>query len=213
MTSVDRKNRTEEFLQRLKIPINANLPMIEEESETRIRDSKNIARRILILTYLNVFAEGGDKKEIIDFLVSENLWEHVSPNEQSLFNSDHLNPEDKINISWRSEAIWFLLWAIQKVEPLDLPVEQCEIPDILSLLPDFFGSTGEFINQAVVRNKQEILDQSDLIYRLHWATRDAKLNNKPNPADLHNSIVVERHYAVNWLTYYANDWDDVTTDT
>jgi hypothetical protein len=45
MTSVDRKNKREEFLQRLKMPINENLPMIEEESETRIRDSKDIAQR------------------------------------------------------------------------------------------------------------------------------------------------------------------------
>ena len=60
-----------------------------------------------------------------------------------------------------------------------------------------------------------MLDQADLIYRLHWCVVDARLRNQPEPpADLQPGVVYERHYALNWLRGYHNaDWDDVSTDT
>lgn len=58
----------------------------------------------------------------------------------------------------------------------------------------------------------DILDVSDLTYRLHWATRNAELNNSQTIA-LNSGIVSGRHYAINWVTFYADSWDDVTTDT
>ena len=54
---------------------------------------------------------------------------------------------------------------------------------------------------------------SDLLYRMHWATRQAGLDGKETPANLSDSIIYERHYAINWITYYEENWDDVTTDT
>lgn len=33
------------------------------------------------------------------------------------------------------------------------------------------------------------------------------------PAGLSEDIVMERHFALNWLTMYADDWDEMTTDT
>lgn len=53
----------------------------------------------------------------------------------------------------------------------------------------------------------------DLIYRIDWAIVDARLNNKEPPGGFDPGVVFERHYALNWLTRYSDDWDDVTTDT
>ena len=118
-----------------------------------------------------------------------------------------------VNISWRSEAVWMLLWTINKVDKLELPTEQVEIPEIVSRLPEFLTAPTEFIKNAIVRPITEILDISDLTYRLHWATRNADLNKQPMPANLSLSIVMERHYAINWVTYCADEWDEITTDT
>ena len=70
-----------------------------------------------------------------------------------------------------------------------------------------------FIASAKLRNIEAILDETDKIYRIHWAVRDAQLNKKTVPAKLDSGVVVERHYALNWLIWYADEWDEITTDT
>ena len=191
-----------------------HLPIIEEESEVQIRTAQEIAERVLILTYLNYISEVPiGRKKVIDFLKTNFLWDKVSPDEKGLFEKEKLSEQEHINISWRSEAIWLLLWTINKVNNLELPVKHVKVNEIVSRLPKFLDDPKEFIENTKIRPTTEILDMSDLIYRIHWATRNADLNNQPKPANLSSSIVQERHYAINWVTYYADEWDQITTDT
>lgn len=199
-------------MKNLKIDINPSLPCIEEEEDANIRDGKDIAKRILVLIYLNILKDGGSK-EIIQFLKDEHIWDSVSKNEEALFNKDILTKKEQINISWRSEAIWILLWAINKIERLDLPIQECEVSEIMQRVPKFLEPTKTFVNNASTRSLSEILDISDLIYRLHWASRNSELGTDSNPIDLNSGILQEWHYAINWVTYYNDDWDEITTDT
>jgi hypothetical protein len=213
-TAEQRKKQTEKYLKSLNIPFIDHLPLIEEESEVKIRTAQEIAERILVLVYLAYVSEVVDEREnVIDFLKTNSLWDKVSPDEKELFQKEELTDQETANISWRSEGVWLLLWTINKVEKLDLPTEQVEIPEIVSRLPEFLTDPTEFIKNANVRPTTEILDASDLIYRLHWATRNADLNNQPMPANLDLSIIMERHYAINWVTFYADEWDEISTDT
>ncbi len=212
-TALKRKKETEKFLKSINVPFIEHLPMIEDENEARIRKPEEIAERILVLTYLNYIAEEPDSKiEVIEFLKSNGLWKKISPEEKLLFKSKELTEQEHINISWRSEAIWVLLWAINKVEEIELPIEQVEIMDIVSKLPKFMSNPKEYIKSATIRTTSEILDFSDLTYRIHWATRNAELNNEKS-LEFHPSIVMERHYAINWVTFYAEEWDEISTDT
>ena len=213
-TAEQRKKQTEKYLKSLNIPFIEHLPLIEEESEVKIRTAQEIAERILVLVYLAYVSEVVDEREnVIDFLKTNSLWDKVSPDEKELFQKEELTDQETANISWRSEGVWLLLWTINKVDKLELPTEQVEIPKIVSRLPEFLTDPTEFIKNANVRPTIEILDQSDLIYRLHWATRNADLNNQPMPANLDLSIIMERHYAINWVTFYADEWDEISTDT
>ena len=213
-TAEQRRKQTEKYLKSLNIPFIDHLPLIEEESEVKIRTAQEIAERILVLVYLAYVSEVVDEREnVIDFLKTNSLWDKVSPDEKELFQKEELTDQETANISWRSEGVWLLLWTINKVEKLDLPTEQVEIPEIVSRLPEFLTDPTEFIKNANVRPTTEILDASDLIYRLHWATRNADLNNQPMPANLDLSIIMERHYAINWVTFYADEWDEISTDT
>jgi len=213
-TAEQKKKQTEKYLKSLNIPFIDHLPLIEEESEVKIRTAQEIAERILALVYLAYVSEVPDEKEnVIDFLKTNSLWDKVSPDEKELFQKGELTDQETANISWRSEGVWLLLWTINKVDKLELPTEQVEIPEIVSKLPEFLTDPTEFIKNANVRPITEILDQSDLIYRLHWATRNADLNNQPMPANLDLSIITERHYAINWVTFYADEWDEISTDT
>lgn len=213
-TAEQRKKQTETYLKSLNIPFIDHLPLIEEESEVKIRAAQEIAERILVLVYLAYVSEVPDEREnVIDFLKTNSLWDKVSPDEKELFQKEELTDQETANISWRSEGVWLLLWTINKVDKLELPTEQVEIPKIVSRLPEFLTDPTEFIKSAIIRPTTEILDQSDLIYRLHWATRNADLNNQPMPANLDLSIIMERHYAINWVTFYADEWDEISTDT
>ena len=214
-SALDRKNQTEQFLKELGIPFITHLPAIEEEQETVIRTAQEIAKRILILTYLCYAGEDEeDKPQIVQFLKDENLWGSVSPGEKKLLLKDsEFTQQERINISWKSECIWLLLWLIDKFEILELPDQEAQIPEILEILPGFMASTNDFIESAELRDKSEILDQADLIYRLHWATRNDELNETIS-TNMNASVVVERHYAINWATNYLDqEWDDITTDT
>ncbi|NBP70068.1 MAG: DUF4272 domain-containing protein [Cytophagia bacterium] len=188
-------------------------PTVEEEDEVKVRSPKEIAKRLLCLTYLCYAIEDEESKaQVIEFLKKDNLWDRVTDDEKLLFTKPKLTDQERVNVSWRSEAIWLLLWTIKKVDELDLPLDEVNIADIVDRLPKLMSSTKDFIESAEIRATGEILDQSDLIYRLHWATRQAELDNNVE-LDLNPSIVVERHYAINWVTYYADNWDDITTDT
>lgn len=213
MTALERKEKTEAYLKGLDIPINPWLPVIEEEADTIVRTAEDIAKRIIILLYLGGYAEDGDRKEIIDFLQAESLWDSVSDYEKELLSKRRLTEKDKIKISWQSENIYLLLWAINKIDLLDLPIEHCNIGEMFDLLPGPFEPTQDYIQNATVRSKPEILDKSDLIYRLHWAAREANLRNQDIPGDIDIEILQEWHYAINWVTYYNDDWDDIQTDT
>ena len=131
-TAEQRKKQTEKYLKSLNIPFIDHLPLIEEESEVKIRTAQEIAERILVLVYLAYVSEVVDEREnVIDFLKTNSLWDKVSPDEKELFQKEELTDQETANISWRSEGVWLLLWTINKVEKLDLPTEQVEIPEIV----------------------------------------------------------------------------------
>ena len=212
MTAQQRKDQTEIILKEKNIPINVHLPLIEEENEAKIRTAEDIARRVLVLSYLYAFVYNKeDRVDIITFLEEENLWEYVSPDEKRLFLAVELTERDSIDISWRVECVYVMLWAINKIETLKWPTEETE--GTFDLIPGYFEPGKEFVESATIRSTAEILDASDLIYRIHWAVRQAQFDNKDIPADLDSGVVSERHYAINWITFYEEDWDEITTDT
>ena len=73
-------------------------------------------------------------------------------------------------------------------------------------------TTSQVIQDSELRPIADILDQADLIYRYHWAVRNARLKGQPTPAALNPDVTQERHHALNWLIM-AEAWDDVPIDT
>ena len=108
------------------------------------------------------------------------------------------------------EALYFLLWAVRVVPELPFPVEESSTTDFIERMPQSEESPWPFIHSLELRPVSEILDASDLIYRLHWATREYSERAKAI-----SGVVQEWHHAVNWLTNYdsGEGWDSVGTDT
>ncbi|TJZ51809.1 DUF4272 domain-containing protein [Sphingobacterium olei] len=211
---LQRKQASEKILKQLGIPYIDHLPYIESEEEAKIRTAQDITKRVLILAYLLYILEVPQQKDnITNYFKEYDIWDHVSPDERRLLELDNWDEQDKTNVSWRAESLWVLLWSIRLVDKLTLKDDFVIAQAIIEKLPEFLSDPSEFIRQVRIRATADILDFSDLIYRTHWAVRNAYLEGKPAPAALSSSTVMERHYAVNWITFQADEWDEVTTDT
>ena len=91
-----RKKKTEAFLRGFNIPVNISLPLIEDESDCKIRSAKDVAERVLILTYLNCVTDDElERNSIIQFLKNDGLWNAVSNEEKKLFEKEILTKKRK----------------------------------------------------------------------------------------------------------------------
>lgn len=141
-----------------------------------------------------------------------NLTNALSNDERALFDGD-LTGYKLSNFGWKYEAFWVLAWALGLVKKLEIPTEICDVQKAIALISshDNFES---FLKSTKMRKPSEILNEADLIYRIHWAVREAQLKNEPIPANLNSSVVMERHMALNWLIGVGgNDWDNVEIST
>lgn len=211
--ALERKERTEEWLVEMAVPMNKRLPAIEAEEAVTLCSPEAIAWRALALTLVALKGEGLDPEPLAYIHAEYGLAGHLSPAEKAFFEDQ--NPEDstRINFAWRYESLFVMLWALGHAEELGYPGGICDVQAAVSLIRDAGGVQG-LLKDAQPRSKAEVLDEADKIYRLHWAVVDARLRGEGPPADLDPGVVYERHYALNWLIGDGNaDWDEVKTHT
>lgn len=207
-----RKLRSESILRAEGVPVLATLPAIETTAEALKRSKEEVALRTLCVVL--VAAKGlGLEEEIVErVLKSYELGPHLTPKEIAFVLDNSPSQHDRVEFSWRHEAAWALLWALGFVAQLGKPVQTCDVDFIASTVT---GRTrSQFIEDSKLRPIADILDQADLIYRYHWAVRNARLKGQEIPAALNPDVTEERHYALNWLIGYLEQaWDDVSTST
>lgn len=212
---LERKSRSEEILKANHVKININLPCINAEADTKIREAKEIAQRVVVLALINLVAFNEITSDIAkQYLTDYQLWEFATPKEKDFLEDP--TEEKKSYETWKCEGIWTLLWAINKVGHLPFPSTLCNLGDIPAgnypVRSD--KDPNDFINSVTVtRSRAEIMDANDLYYRMDWACVDARLKSL-QITELHPGVVFERHYALNWLVRYLDqEWDDVSCDT
>lgn len=212
VASENRKARSEDLLNKFKVPVNASLPYIEGESEALVRSKEEVAKRAMALLVVAVKAEGLEQ-EIVEQLVEDYGLQHVlSPNEVKFITEKSPSQHDKTQFIWRYEAAWVLLWVLDYVDELSYPDSICDVPAAVTFFQQ--RTKEQFISDAKLRSISEILDEADLIYRYHWAVVDARIKGRPTPSEIDSSVVLERHYTLNWLIGYMDqEWDDISTDT
>jgi len=209
-----RKARTEALLQREGIPFLPSLPCIESAQAIRLRSANETGIRIACLFGAVGSAYDPGHSVYKDYLRSNDLWEHLTPNECDFLSNDTPDEKSLVNFTWRCESIFLLMWATRLFDDLSLPRHETDPGDIVARFPAVDCSPWPFIRGLRLRKKSELLDASDLLYRVHWATRQARCENQPPPGGLNSGAVQEWHHAINWLTRYGDcEWDDVPTDT
>jgi len=213
LTGQERKEFSNKFLKQKGVPILEHLPLVEDFTEAKFRDKNEVAKKAVVL-YGLIYVAHGEKtsKEMIEYFNKYNLWNTVSPDERQYLEKQNKTEQDNNPVTWRIENLNVLLWALGNFDTLTLPTTMCDFSNYKNL-PNLEIDPTQWISNSKLRDTEDILNETDLIYRIHWATREAGLKGKSMPANISENIVMERHFALNWLTMYAEDWDDITTDT
>lgn len=205
-----RKARSIQLLQEAGLLFLESLPVIEDASAITPRTADEIADRAIAVCLTAVKGEGLEQ-EIMLKIVTEWGADHLFTQDERAFILDE-NPgqADRAKFAWRYECLDVLLWALGYKEELPPPSEICDVPADVGVIKE---QGTQLAQNGELRSIDEILDMADYYYRLHWTAIELRLNNQSRN-ELDEEIVMERHYALNWLiSYMGQQWDDVTTDT
>lgn len=208
---IDRKAKSEFHLRQLGIKYNNNLPCIPGSHETGWVHVEEALERAYCLMVVAVKGEGIESSALQRVIEEKNI-NGFSPIETAWLEQEGLQGQEKAEATWRYESFYALLWALSLVPELSPPSQICPVQEIVGLLVQ--NSRADIEARAQWRSKSEILDQLDLIYRMHWAIVDARIHGQPTPGNMEPGVVLERHYVLNWVTQrYPSDWDHVPTPT
>lgn len=206
-----RRGRAITQLSKRGIPTNSHLPLIEDEAVANIRTQHEVIDRIYGLFIVTGLADSAPAENLAKEMADKRI-NSLTPFETRLLKSGKLSQRQIIDATWRWESLYLLLWAIGRYDELPFPDHVQDSERTGHIL--FHESRDRFESKAKLRPTAEILDALDFIYQLHWAIVNARVTGGAIPKGVDASVVMERHYSLNWLTHYGGaDWDDVTTDT
>ncbi|MGN0639601.1 MAG: DUF4272 domain-containing protein [Oscillospiraceae bacterium] len=227
--AVLRKERSEKFLNKRNIKINPHLPVIEDETEAKIKSPEETLKRAVTALFATQIAmdclnpESNVKESAAFFgemLGRFGLLDEPTPEEKMFFalvNENAPKPTAKFasNMAWRIEMVIPLLWACGIIsEDLAYPDKMSEYIEQARTIAacDNFD---ELMQKVNMRNPSKILDKADLLFRMDWACVDARLRGEIPSGNLNPDVVVEQHKGINWLigAFDAENWDKVNPHT
>jgi hypothetical protein len=208
MTPEQAKSFSHQFLHERGISINEHLPLLEHPAELSPQSADAVAKRCVMLSYLIGIAYGADVAKLNAYLTQIGLISIASTSEKELLSRTDHTQQEKINAGWLAECVQSLAWCLGLVG-LD-SFRGCD-SNLASHLPKPFTDPSEFIANARLRPFDEIYQQADLHYRLHWASRNARLMSTLSPVS--EELIMERRKPLDWVIGVEEDWDEVPLDT
>ncbi|MFZ6654428.1 DUF4272 domain-containing protein [Undibacterium sp. TJN19] len=231
MSPEQRKEASELELHKRGIRINVQLHVIESDEEVELRTPQALMQRMLALWAVTGVASGGAIDCAIDgttgddaaryrlYLETHGLIDCLSAQERAFLFAE-ASPEKPVeelrtHFVEKQEALYFLAWAAGLTDKLAVPTQAANLKQVLKLFPRALEAPVRLQAALKPRRKGQLLDWSDLLYRLHWAVRHAHITGRDAPGNLNAVAVREWHQAANWLCQYEeeNDWDKVSTET
>ncbi len=211
----DRKRASERLLRQASIPIHDGLPLVEPEPDTRLRTRRELCDRLISLWAVAGTAFERDNDYYRTYVRKFRLEANLSPRERAFLLEGARDERNYVQFSWRLEAIYFLAWRGGLIDNIEVPTKESTVEGIMHLFPFEMEPPTRFEKALNLRRVSEVLDWADLLYRSHWAVRDARLNGGICPGGLVGGAIQEWHQAVNWFTHYGDEdnWDLVGTDT
>ncbi len=218
--------RRERSVARLKaegIPYLPHLRSEVGEQEARFKSREEIVQRAIALFAVAVYSEvllseNPDRDEALSYVGKLDeiygVGQWLSPKENAYLANPAPEQQECIQFVWRYECCGALLWAAGITDDLPYPSEICDVPIIAQLFWQHRG-VDDLLSKGYPRPETEILDAADLTLRYDWACVDARIHGKEAPAALDGGIVMERHYALNWVIGADGSapWDEIQPRT
>lgn len=220
---VERRLRSIALLEDKHIPYMEYLRSEALESEVHLRSRKEMVQRAAALFAVAVYSEvmlsegSGREEALFYFNKMEQLYgveSYLTPDEAAYIDNSDPEEQECIQFGWRYECAGVLLWAAGVVDDLPYPSKIIDVPVLAAIFWQHKG-IGELLSKGFPRSQSEILDAADITLRYDWACVEAQIHEKDAPASLNGGVVMERHYAFNWIIG-ANggaDWDDIQPNT
>lgn len=216
-----RKRASIDYIRERGIPHLDTLPQLPPAAECLWKSQEEIARRaaalLIVIQYACDVAQGGDlaasKDFVLNILRKFGIENQLTGKERRLMEAEEPEPREAIHIAWQYEAYWPLIWALQLVDTLDFPDHICDSSYAIEVVSRC-NSFDEFYQQTGMRSREEILDEADKIYRLHWACVNSRIQGQEPPAGMNESIVMERRRGLFWMVGCDDEeWDHIPMDT
>jgi hypothetical protein len=214
MTSAERKIMSEALLRRHGIRLNEHLLPIESDDEIEVRTSDEVLRRLVALWAVVGSAFLRDSSHFRECITRNGFESWLSQSEAAFLLNEERTERNYVKFTWKLECLYFLAWCAGLIDKIQLPTTESTVETIMHLFPRKFEHPDVLRKSVALHSKGEILNWADLLYRLHWAVRDAELAGNQMPP-VNGGMVQEWHLAVNWITRYGDedDWDHVGADT
>lgn len=203
-------------LKRLKeygIPINLGMP---EVNKSDLRDKVLVAKRINILSIFYAISENPESISFFKKLITDQGMESLlTTREQSVLNKQLLTTQQEIDFSWHKESIYTLAWSLGHIKKLIFPNQEINISTLYSSIPPEV-ELKVFISRSEYINHEQIYNEVEFYYRLHWALRHPEswsILNRYKMKKLNLSVVIERRKALEWIIGSSVGWDEVSLDT
>jgi hypothetical protein len=201
---------TLDWAKSLGIPVDDIPPPIEHD-DPYPRTARDVAIRAIILQGVVAVAFGVDSELVTSWFHEEQIWEEVTPHEKLFLLAESRSERECIDYQWHQEAEWTLLWAINKVEFLGLPTQQCDTRRLVDeIIPPLWSEIDDFVASAELRAPGVLLAEDLRTYDMWCYAHSARRNNEL-PDDLNWSVLYERRYAFEWLDFEVA-WDEVSCD-
>ena len=201
------KARSESFLKEKGIRVNEALPLLEDISELSPQAPQAVARRCIVLGYMIGIGYDQSGSRLKEKLKEWDLYQFTSQEERALLEKNEFTDQEKVNATWLTECVQSMAWGLGIAE-ID-HFRHCD-DDLGTKFPIMSDPT-DFIAQSTLRPFEEIYYQSDLLYRMHWASRDDRLDGKKGI--LEEGLIAERRKGMDWMLGVEEDWDEVPMDT
>lgn len=221
--SVERRNKSMERLLEKHVYVTPWLPLLWEKAEEPGRTVEEVCARAAALLILSLYSECrvGDhmsyeeaREFVAPIIEGYGAETFFSPNERAYLNDPESTEQTQIQYAWQYENLWVMEWALGLTDDLFWPDRICDVPGSVRLIK-VYPTMEELLSVAKLRPRKELLEQADLIYRLHWACVDARVMGMASPRNLDEGVVMERHRALFWLAGCDGmcPWDDVDLST
>ena len=195
------------------------LPLLSDDDFAFIRPAEQVVARCHALAAIIGLEQGADADDVRAEMEELDLVRWLAPGERVLY--DHLTAgrdappaeleQAAIDVTWRQEALWALLWALGFVDQL-VPEEDCGDSSAYErLAPDL--DPRQTVPGVALRDADELAAEIDLHYCLHWHQREHEhFGRGGSDARMKRGVIVERREALEWLIQDV-PWDEVDTST